>query len=45
MLPTLTEASSELFFVVEGQGTTQTTFGTVAWEKGDAFGFARGKKA
>ncbi len=44
MLPTLAEASSELFFVVEGQGTTQTPFGTVAWEKGDAFVLPGGKR-
>lgn len=43
-LPTLQKASSELFYAVEGQGATETPFGKVAWEKGDAFLLPGGKR-
>jgi gentisate 1,2-dioxygenase len=36
-LSTKAQAASEIFFVVCGKGITETPWGTIAWEKGDAF--------
>ncbi len=36
-LDTATQATSEMFYVIRGAGTTETEWGTTAWKTGDLF--------